>query len=341
MQHVLIVGGGIAGISLAHALAKQNIAYTLMDDGNNACSSVAAGIVNPFSFRRTLLTWNATPFFDEAYHFYRNLETIIRTNFCVDIAIQRVFSSQEEASLWGERWQDPRYRKFMLSPAQGDDKACPFGSGRIKGFWINAAKFVQKNHDFFDQQKTLQKEIFCAEVFDPVNNRYKGKAYSAVIFALGFRNKGLPFFKVLPVQSTKGEVLTVRWDNADEGTSIHRKAYVLPIGNGLFKLGATYGWGDESLEITPKASQELLDKFSIISKDRVEVVSQEAGIRPTSPDRRPFIGRHQDYKGLYIFNGLGTKGYLTAPPLATRFVDDLLNGSIEDPETRPYRFLQS
>jgi glycine/D-amino acid oxidase-like deaminating enzyme len=341
MQHVLIVGGGIAGISLAHALAKQGDGFTLIDDGKNACSSVAAGIVNPFSFRRTLLTWNATPFFDEAYAFYKNLEEITCGRFCFDIQIKRVFSSKEEAVLWGERWQDPIFRKFMFPLTQDDEKSGPFGSGRVKGFWVNAKQFIQKNHDFFDQQKTLRKEAFSLEEFDPVNNKYKGNTYSAVVFALGYRNKEVPFFKKIPVQSTKGEVLTIRWDNKDEETSIHRKVYALPVGSGLFKLGATYAWGDESVEITPKATEELLDKFSLLTNDPVEVVFQEAGIRPTSPDRRPFIGRHQDFPGLYMFNGLGTKGYLTAPPLAKRFADYFVNTSEEDPQTNPYRFLQS
>jgi glycine oxidase len=84
-----------------------------------------------------------------------------------------------------------------------------------------------------------------------------------------------------------------------------------------------------------------LEKFHVISKDDVEVVNHEVGIRPTSPDRRPLIGEHQTFKGIFVFNGLGTKGYLIAPPLAQRWVQQLISGNEMDPSTFPYRFKPS
>ena len=36
-------------------------------------------------------------------------------------------------------------------------------------------------------------------------------------------------------------------------------------------------------------------------------------IRPTVKDRRPLLGAHPQHKQLYLFNGLGSRGVLTAP----------------------------
>ena len=341
MNPVLIVGGGVAGISLAHACAEKGVDYRIMDDGKNACSSIAAGIVNPFSFRRTLLTWMAHPFYQEALSFYQNNEKRMRAQHCFPIDIRRIFSSEEEKTTWEQRFNDPDFEPFMIPFDRDDEKFPPFGSGRIKGFWIDAKTFIEENHRFFEKEGTLLKESFSNEAFSVGDLTYKGKGFSNVVFALGYKNKALPWFQDLPVHSTQGEVLTVSWNNSDMSSSLHRKVYVLPIRPGYFKIGATYMWHTESLEPTEAARKELLEKFHLISKDEVQVVKHEVGIRPTSPDRRPLIGEHQTYKGIFVFNGLGTKGYLTAPPLAQRWVQQLISGNEMDASTLPYRFKPS
>lgn len=338
MNPVLIVGGGIAGISLAHAFANKGIDFRLMDDGKNACSSVAAGIVHPFSFRRTLLTWNAPLFYNQAKQFYKELELTLEVPFFFPIDVRRVFSSIEEKTMWEQRLTNSDFNPFMIPMDEKDTTYMPFGSGKIGGFWIDAARFIPQNHRYFEAQGRLLTESFSPAFFSPEDRSYRGIKYAKVIFALGYKNKELPWFQELPVQSTQGQVLTVLWNNPDQTTSIHRKVYALPVGPRRFKLGATYRWHTESLEPTPEARDELLCKFQLISSDKVEVVCQEVGVRPTSPDRRPFIGGHKSLKGIYVFNGLGTRGYLTAPPLATRFVEHLSKNIQEDAITMPYRF---
>ena len=73
--------------------------------------------------------------------------------------------------------------------------------------------------------------------------------------------------------------------------------------------------------------QEIIEKFSYISDEKIEVLSHVAGIRPTTMDRRPIVGKHPKNGHLYLFNGLGTKGYMSAPLLAKEFVEHLLDGT--------------
>ena len=58
---------------------------------------------------------------------------------------------------------------------------------------------------------------------------------------------------------------------------------------------------------------KMLNKTLLGSYD---IIDQKAGIRPSTLDRRPLIGRHPIYKQLYILNGLGTRGVLLAPYLS-------------------------
>lgn len=341
MNPVLIVGGGVAGISLAHSFGKLGVDFRIIDDGNNVCSAVAAGIVNPLSFRRTLLSWNAHPFYFEALAFYQEVEALLNTQCCFPIRIRRIFGSPDEKTTWQQRLLDPDYSPFMMPLEDSDEHYLPFGSGKIHGFWIDAAAFIQLNHRHFEEQGKLWKASFSEQEFSVENMTYQGIRFSKVIFALGYRNKALSWFQKVPIQSTQGEVLTVTWQNPDTTTSIHRKVYALPLGNHQYKLGATYKWNTESLEPSLAARKELLEKFHGISTDEVQVVKHEVGIRPTSPDRRPFIGEHATHKGLFVFNGLGTKGYLTAPSLAHRFVHQLKESKPQDPATHLYRFTRS
>ena len=62
-----------------------------------------------------------------------------------------------------------------------------------------------------------------------------------------------------------------------------------------------------------------------------QVVDQVAGIRPTTKDRRPFLGSLTDNKQLFFFNGLGTRGITTAPYLA-KILFNFTENSIKIPK---------
>ena len=59
----------------------------------------------------------------------------------------------------------------------------------------------------------------------------------------------------------------------------------------------------------------------VITLDKIEVLSQNYGFRPTTSDRKPLIGEHPIIKNLYTVNGMGSKAILMAPLL----VRELLN----------------
>jgi glycine/D-amino acid oxidase-like deaminating enzyme len=63
---------------------------------------------------------------------------------------------------------------------------------------------------------------------------------------------------------------------------------------------------------------------------RVLVERHEAGVRPTSPDRRPWVGEVQP--GIWVCNGLGTRGVLVAPWTVERLLDAMTGRDAELPE---------
>src|SRR5690606_8688182 len=57
-----------------------------------------------------------------------------------------------------------------------------------------------------------------------------------------------------------------------------------------------------------------------------EVVDHVAAVRPIAPKRRVLMGEHPGRAGLWYFNGLGSRGVLTAPYDAMRLVAAITRG---------------
>ncbi len=181
-------------------------------------------------------------------------------------------------------------------------------------------------------------DTVTADNFNPNTLEYKGITYDAVVLALGYKSKETPWFLNVPVNPTKGQLLTVNWNNPIENTSLHRKAFALPIGGNAFKIGSTYEWNDTSPEPTEEGRERILNNATSITTDPLEVIDHTAGIRPTTPDRRPVLARHQTYKQLFIFNGLGSKGYMLAPSLAKQLSEAIIDNKPLAEELNPSRF---
>ena len=68
------------------------------------------------------------------------------------------------------------------------------------------------------------------------------------------------------------------------------------------------------------------------------MVQHEAGVRPSSNDRRPILGAHPQQKNIYIFNGLGAKGVMLAPYFAQQLGANITAGKAIDKEASVERY---
>ena len=140
------------------------------------------------------------------------------------------------------------------------------------------------------------------------------------------------------MEQTKGQTLTIKSPDLPEDESLNRKCFVLPLGENTFRIGATYEWNDETLTTSEQSKNLLLEHLSVLGDFQLKIVDQSVGVRPTVLDRRPIMGQHPEHSKLFIFNGLGTKGYLMAPTLAKDMCAFLLEGKELDKEVSLKRF---
>lgn len=342
-KKALIFGGGLAGSCLAHQLISQGIDVKIVDNGNNHSSAVAAGMVNPMVFRRMNKSWRLDEFLPEAQAFYLEMEQLLQTKFYHPIVIRRLFSSQEERESWQSRSEDLAYETYLeqltTSDLQHTGALNTFGSGRVKNaFWVDAAKWVHDQLDYFKKIDGLLQSEFDAQLWEPILRKYDGEIYDFVVFCMGYAQKNEATFSYLPLQQTKGQTLLVESEILNQTESLNRKCFVLPYGKGRFRVGATYEFNNPTLHVTEEAKTTLLDNLASLGAYQPTIIEQSAGVRPTVLDRRPLLGEHPKYEGVYIFNGLGTKGYMMAPTLARELVAHMLENKPLHPETNISRF---
>lgn len=339
----LIIGAGLSGVCMAIHLIKAGNCVTLIDSGENFSSIVAAGQINPLVFRRMTKSWRVDEFLPYAEKFYNELE--IETDYSIyfPIQIRRMFSSAHEKTMWLEKQEREDFSQYMEKITKDDDNfdlaQNDFGSGRIKkSSYVHASNFLESAKKWVKKNGNIATEKVKYDKIDPTHASYNGTSYDYILFCEGSENSTNPWFKNFKVEHTKGEVLTLESSEISQNESLNRKCFLLPIGENKFRLGATYVWNTPERTITDEAKNDLLEKLKLLTKKSYEVIDQQVGIRPTTADRRPIIGKHPYYKKLLIFNGLGTKGYLMAPLLAKEFTEYLQKKGDLNTEVKIERF---
>lgn len=343
---ILIVGGGLAGLSLAHYCTLNQLDFKLITTKNNVSSVVAAGMINPLVFRRLNLSWKVNVYLPEALQFYDYHSNLFQFKVYNPLEIRRFFASEQELNYWKKKQELADYQSF-LHPLSDEDLHFPskfntFGTGRVKqAGYVASAPFIEACWDYYSQSGHLSEEHFDWNFFNPSLKTYKNEVYDCIVFAEGKDGKYNPLFNYLPLNQTKGELLTVRLTSIAPDVSINRKCFTLPLGDGTFRIGSTYVWNTDNTEITEEGKATILANLASVTDEIPEVLEQVAGVRPTVEDRRPLIGEHPNYKGIYFYNGLGTHGYTLAPSMAKGLLEHILKGSPLDVEVdiKRYRHL--
>src|SRR5690554_321054 len=342
-MNVIIVGAGLSGICLAHELEKHNIPYQIIDKNENHSTRVAGGMINPMTFRRMIKTWKGDELIPTLEKYYPEIEEKIGTRFFFPMKIRRAFSSRDEQKMWEEKTIDNSYSSYLASINKPEETPLyvtnHFGNGFVKTpGYIESKIFLESNQRYFKNKNTLHYATFDYDALDIQNKTYHGKSYTHLVFAEGFQGEDNPYFGYLPFKNAKGETLTIQSRIINRDEILNRKCFILPTQDGYFRLGSTYGWGTKDPSPTEAAKEELIENYLALCSASMEIVDHQSGIRPAAMDRRPMIGEHPEHKGLYVFNGMGAKGFMIAPFFAIQFINFLRGEEELDREVNIERF---
>jgi glycine oxidase len=341
----IIVGLGLAGLAFTKELEKNKKTYLVFEDNSQNSSMVAGGVYNPVVLKRFTPVWNATEQLRIALPFYADLEIQFNKKYDYRLGIYRVFKSVEEQNNWFAACDNPALSNFMdtkLIKEKHEGVLANFGYGKLLNTGrIDTKSLIEDYRNYLSQRKLIRNESFQYESLKIDENRveYKDVIALKIVFCEGFGLKNNPFFNELPMQEAKGELITIHAPNLNVDFLIKAALFVFPLGDNLYKVGATFNWKDKTQHPTEEGKIELTTKLETFITVPYTIVEHVAGIRPTVKDRRPLAGKHPKHPNLAVLNGLGTRGVMIAPTLAKALYEHLENGIALDKEISIDRFL--
>jgi hypothetical protein len=119
----------------------------------------------------------------------------------------------------------------------------PYGYGEVlQTGYVDTALLLNKYRDYLKQNNLFQEESFDYDALQVESDciHYKDIKARHIIFAEGFGMHANPYFKHLPLDGTKGELFIIKAPELDLDVIVNTSVFILPLGNDLFKVGATY-----------------------------------------------------------------------------------------------------
>jgi glycine oxidase len=369
---VVVVGAGVAGLSVAHRAASRGLRTIVLDRGEpgGATTRVAAGMLAPVSEaafgERDLLALNLAaaarwPAWAQEVAAGSGLDTGLRECGTLLVArdrdqaeaLERELAFRRECGLPAERLLPSRARdrEPALSPAvrlaldvPGDHAADP----RRLTAALSAA--VERAGGEIRSRTEVAEIVTAPDTLDGAGPAVAGVRLSGgevlaaehVVVAAGPWSgalAGLPAHARVPVRPVKGQTLRLR-DPAGPGL-VERvvrsdEMYLVPRGDGRYVLGATVEERGFDTTVTAGAVHDLLREAAAIVPGILELEVEEtlAGLRPGTPDNAPILGPGA-LPGLHWATGHYRHGVLLAPVTGDAVVAQIL-GEAPPPEAAPF-----
>ena len=311
-----IIGHGLAGAILAEVVARSGLRVRVWDDGGPASSDVAAGLFTPLTGMRLAPSWRIDDALPAMSNFYSSLQQELGTTLFHPLPTCRIFRSEEQAQEWGGRTSPEFVRTVDVSDLP---IKAPWGAVCIDGGgWVDLPSML----DALRQRRQDQ------NAWGPPRSDA-----ALTVWAEGARAAENPLWKDAGWRNAHGDVLIVRVPGLATHQVYSFGKFLQPIGDDLFRCGATYTWDHTCSKPREEGRVELERELRGLLKLPFEVIDHQAGIRPVAVARVPIVGPHPDDEHQWIFNGFASKGVLYAPWLAARLVDYVRDGRALPAET--------
>lgn len=317
-----VVGGGIAGASLARALVRLGAAVVVFDpDGPAAgASGNPAALVTPRldagGGAAAMLYGQA---FERAVDLYRSEapEAVIAEGVLQLEAVARDAARFDRVAAQ-DLWPDGGLVRLNATAAS-EPLGEPCATGGLffrDGLTIEPAGVVARWLDGV----ALERRTVAA--LEPINGgvllRGEGGAalgrFDAVCVAAG---PGAAALCDAPVSPVRGQA---SWTDGETADAAAWGGYLAPTRTG-FLFGSTHDRDDTGEDRRPDDDRRNLDTLaavrpSLAARAAADRVRSRASVRAVTADRSPLAGAAPGPPGVYVLGGLGSRGFTTAPLLA-------------------------
>ena len=329
MLDYLIIGSGLAGISFSEMALQNGKSILVLDNSSQNSSKIAAGLYNPVILKRFSEVGQAKEHLLVMKEFFSVLEKKLNSQVDFKMPILRKFFSIEEQNNWfaaSDKVNIGPYLSTRLITKKYESIDSPFGYGEVlQTGYVDTALLLEKYKNYLITNQLFLEESFDYGLLQEETNgiRYKDILAKHIIFAEGFGMHANPYFQHLPLDGTKGELLIIKAPLLNLDVILNTSVFILPLGNDLFKIGATYNWDDKTALLTEAGKNELVERIKEIITCDFEIMEHHAGVRPTVKDRKPLIGTYEHHNSIHILNGLGTRGVMLGPAMAKALFENI------------------
>lgn len=339
-----ILGGGIAGLSLADALHEYDIASVVIEQNEigSGASGTPGGLVNPATGRRAKKTWKAEQCYEAISSNLEKVQafsgrTFYHRNGLLRPALlekmARKMREQYEETTWPDGWCEWKTQDEIQEIHPGIN--CVDGGLWLPiGITVDVGTYMEAYVHFLEDSGI---KIICGQKPYPISEddhwilELDELTIQAnhLVFATGHAIATSPFWDWLPVNLIKGQVAKFKKESGplSFSHSISSLGYIARLDEeNTFIQGSTYEHDFEHLDTDQEAEGYLRKRLKRtlpqLEKESV-IIDQWAGVRTSTPDYKPILGLHPAYNNLHLFAGLGSKGLLFGKFLAEHYADHL------------------
>jgi tRNA 5-methylaminomethyl-2-thiouridine biosynthesis bifunctional protein len=363
-RSALIIGAGLAGCFTAHCLAKRGWKVTLIDElnevGQGASANQHAVLFPKLSAYNSPLTQFMLTAFLYASREYQAILSQHDIGVLNGSLLLAFNQKEQQAQTSLEDWlnQYPSLGSLVNAQQASELAGIPLQHSGLfipLSGWINSPDLCQLL--IRTEGITLITDTTVDQlVFD---KRWRVNNYEAevLILANGYKVTAFPETESLPIKPIRGQMTAISTTSETAALRIPLCAdgHVLPAHRGTHYLGASYELKTDHATIKEQDDLLNLGKLKQIAPGvswSHEVKSHWAGVRATTTDYLPIVGRVADttafntlyagfesnakrwiakagpyYPGLYACTGFGSRG-LTTIPLCAEWLAALINNEM-------------
>lgn len=321
-KHYTIVGGGLAGTTLALTFLQKGVSFQLINKHSpKAASNVAAGLYNPLSFKRCIASWQASEQLTVLEKFYPYWQNKFQQNFYHPLDSYKIVPNAEYYNTWTGKSTQKIESQFLGDITESKDAIYASQNGVTElakvhhSGYVDVPLYLKSAHKYLNELGLIK---------DGRYNFLKKDSADHIIFAEGVEMCNNSYFNYIPLVPTHGDILNIKC-NFEQQNLLHFGKFLIPLKNGEYRYGSTYNWDIKNSEPSKEGLQALKLYWNKHFSKEFELLEHKAGLRPATKDRMPLLGQHPEYKNLHCFNGLGSKGVLMVPFLAELMTENLLN----------------
>ena len=342
----IIVGQGITGSVLSWRLIEKNFNFLVINNSNKKSSSKSAlGLYNPITGKNFVETWNSNEIINETENFYTSIEKKLNEKFLYKKNIYRPFSSKKDSNNWELKMESKTYKKYIqkldykskynfLKDNLGGVITNKSGYLDVKKFLLLTRKYLKSRKIYVEKNIKSTNIKSTKDYIEIINKKTK-----YLVLCRGFYENESSFFSWLPFNLVKGENINISMPH-EINEIIQKSILIIPNKNkNIYSVGSTYNWKILNDKVSETGINKLKNKIEKILNCNYKIIKKQAGIRPATKDRRPFIGFHPSNKKIGIINGLGSKGISLAPYCTKILIDNIQNNKNINREINIKRYI--